>query len=161
VNVIGGYLIVCQHTGSGAECTSFVRHAPLPPVCVQEDICATALDDADLTVGSSSESDLHVAHDSVQSCHARVSYKNGRYYVACESSSALVWLNGRSVEQSAPQQIHPGDLLTVGSQQGEGLTFKVKQLHRSQRKSGLLSATPQGIPQRYAVNFPHLPQGKH
>jgi predicted component of type VI protein secretion system len=130
-------------------------------VHVQADIHATALDNDDLTLGSSDSSDLQVAHDSVQSCHARVKYDSGRYYIVPESPQARVWLNGNQVATSPAQQLHPGDEVILGSKDGDGLTFKVKQLHRSQREYGLLSATPRGAAQRYSVNFPHLPAGHH
>ena len=115
---------------------------------------AVALEDK-LTIGASDKSDITVACDTVSGKHARISVVDGKYYVTDRGSSNGTWLNGRKLQGNKSAQLHPGDFVEFGAHGTAGVTYKVKQMHRSQRDQGLLASNKDGTSRRYEVAYPH------
>lgn len=115
---------------------------------------AVALEDR-LTIGAEDKSDINIACDTVSAKHARITVEDGKYYVTDRSSSNGSWLNGKKLQANKRTQLHPGDFVEFGAHGNEGVTYKVKQMHRSQKDQGLLASNKDGSSRRYDVAYPH------
>jgi zeaxanthin epoxidase len=106
-------------------------------------------------VGSSSASDVHIEEPGVCPEHATVQQEAGKFYVTDLGSQEGTWLNGRQLRANLRAQLHPGDYLEFGGHGPGACTFKVKQMHHSQKGQGLLASNTDGTARRYHVEFPH------
>ena len=76
-----------------------------------------------------------------------------------DSSEHGTWLNEKGegkafkLQHGKPVRLHPGDIIGFGAECGEGRTFKVKQMHVSQRGEGLLACNIDGSARRYKVAY--------
>jgi predicted component of type VI protein secretion system len=113
---------------------------------------ATALEEG-ICIGSGDEADVKVQTDNVAPRHAEFRVRDGMYYVADCGATGGTWLNGRRLAAGKELQLHPGDFLSFGGVGAEGVTFKVKLLHRSQREAGLLSSNKDGTYSRFHVSY--------
>jgi pSer/pThr/pTyr-binding forkhead associated (FHA) protein len=106
-----------------------------------------------VAVGRHASCDVHADAPGVHDTHATFHIDEHKYYVVDKSSDLGTWLNGKKIAANRKVQLHPGDTLAFGGQSGEGRTFKVKQMHVSQRDAGLLSCNNDGTPRRYRVSY--------
>ena len=113
---------------------------------------AVALED-DVRIGSGAAADVRVDDIGLCAHHACVLIQDGKYYLVDRDSEKGTWLNGKRLRSGEKVQLHPGDFLAFGGLGAAGRTFKVKQMHLSQRAQGLLASNEDGSARRYKVSY--------
>lgn len=113
---------------------------------------AVALEN-DVEVGRGPSVDVCINEPCICEHHASVHIDDGKYYILDRESTSGTWLNGKRLRLGQRMQLHPGDYLSFGGLGVEGTTYKVKQMHYSQREQGLLSSNTDGSARRYKVSY--------
>lgn len=95
--------------------------------------------------------DVHIEGAGVEDIHARVHVDDDTYFIEDAGSPGGTFLNNQRIQKNKRVQLHPGDFVAFGEDAGVKGTLKVKLLHSSQRKDGLLSWSADGTTTRTPV----------